>query len=49
LLYVPCISTIAVLVKETGVKITASIVVGEICLALLIGGLAFRVLGPFLH
>jgi ferrous iron transport protein B len=46
MLYIPCISTIAVLVKETGVRITAAIVAGEIALALLFGGLAARLL-PF--
>ncbi len=44
MLYVPCISTIAALFKETGFKVTASIVVAEIILAILIGGLAARVL-----
>jgi ferrous iron transport protein B len=48
LLYIPCISTIAVLVKETGIKMTAVMVVAEIALALLIGGLAYRFLGLFL-
>jgi ferrous iron transport protein B len=44
MLYIPCISTIAVLVRETGVKITAAMVIGEIALAILFGGLAARVL-----
>jgi ferrous iron transport protein B len=45
LLYIPCISTIAVLVKETGVKLTALMVVAEIALAILIGGIGYRLLG----
>jgi ferrous iron transport protein B len=49
LLYIPCISTIAVLVRETGVKMTAIMVIAEISLAIVIGGLAFRLLGLFLH
>jgi ferrous iron transport protein B len=44
MLYIPCISTIAALFRETGFKVTASIVVAEIVLALLIGGIAARVL-----
>lgn len=49
LLYIPCVSTIAVMVKETSVKITAVMVVAEIALALLMGGIAYRVLGLFMH
>jgi ferrous iron transport protein B len=49
LLYIPCISTIAVLVKETGIKLTAVMVLAEIVLALVVGGLAYRLLGLFLH
>jgi ferrous iron transport protein B len=43
MLYIPCISTIAVLVKESGVKITVLIVAVEIGLAVVIGGIAYRV------
>ena len=49
LLYIPCISTIAVLVKETGVRMTVFMVAAEVGLALLVGGLAYRLLGLFLH
>ncbi len=48
MLYVPCISTIAVLLKETGLKWTIAMVFGEIALALLFGGIAARVLPLFL-
>lgn len=48
MLYIPCISTIAVLLKETGVKVTVLIVVAEIAIAILIGGIAYRFLGLFL-
>jgi ferrous iron transport protein B len=44
MLYIPCISTITVLFKETGFKVTTSIIVAEIILAVLIGGIAARVL-----
>ncbi|MDD4924501.1 MAG: ferrous iron transport protein B [Dehalococcoidales bacterium] len=48
LIYIPCISTIAVLLKETGIKVTALMVLAEIGLAILIGGIAYRLLGLFL-
>jgi len=48
MLYIPCISTIAILVKETGIKMTALMVIAEIGLAILFGGLAYRLLGLFL-
>jgi ferrous iron transport protein B len=44
MLYIPCISTIAVLVKETGVKVTILMVIAEIALAILFGGIANRLL-----
>jgi ferrous iron transport protein B len=48
LIYIPCISTIAVLIRETGLKITTLMVLAEIALAILIGGVASRLLGLFL-
>ena len=42
--YIPCIATIAALVKELGWKKAAYITVFEIAFALLIGGIAFRLL-----
>ena len=45
MLYIPCISTIAILLKETGVKVTILMVLAEIVLAILSGGIAYRVLG----
>jgi len=48
LIYIPCISTIAVLLKETGLKSTTLMVLAEIGLAILIGGIAYRLLGLFL-
>lgn len=42
--YVPCIATLAVLVREIGLKRTGVIVVVELLLALLIGAVAFRLL-----
>jgi ferrous iron transport protein B len=48
MLYIPCISTIAILLKETGTKATIAMVLGEIALAVFLGGIAYRVLGLFL-
>jgi ferrous iron transport protein B len=48
MIYVPCIATIAVIVKEAGWKQAIAITLFEIGLAILIGGVAFRVLNPFL-
>jgi len=42
--YIPCIATIAALVKELGWKKAAYITVFEIAFALLIGGIAFKLL-----
>jgi ferrous iron transport protein B len=44
MLYIPCVATIAVLVKETGWRKALFITVFEILFALLVGGLAFRIL-----
>jgi len=46
MLYIPCISTIAILLKETGVKATTIMVLGEIVLAIFIGGIVYRLLNP---
>ncbi|MFA5364488.1 MAG: ferrous iron transport protein B [Candidatus Bathyarchaeia archaeon] len=48
MLYIPCVATIAALVKEFGLKKSLTITVCEILLALLVGGLAFRVLSVFM-
>ena len=48
LIYIPCISTIAVLLRETGIKVTTLMILAEIGLAILIGGIAYRLLGLFL-
>jgi len=44
MLYIPCVATIGALVKEFGWKKALSITVFEILLALLVGGIAFRLL-----
>ncbi len=45
--YVPCIATLAVLVREIGWKRTGIIVAVKLLLALMIGAVAFRVLSLF--
>ena len=48
MLYIPCVSTIAILVKEFGWKAATTISLANIAAAVLIGGLAFRLLTLFL-
>lgn len=47
MIYIPCIATIAALIKETGLKRALAITFFEIGLATLIGGITFRILNPF--
>ncbi|MCX6647905.1 MAG: ferrous iron transport protein B [Candidatus Bathyarchaeota archaeon] len=44
MIYIPCIATIAVLAKEFGVKTAAIISLVEVLLAVVLGGILFRVL-----
>ncbi len=48
MIYIPCIATIAVLIRETGWRNALLITVAEIGLAILVGGLAFRILSVFM-
>ena len=48
MLYIHCVSTIAILGKEFGWKAAATISLANIAAAVLIWGLAFRLLGLFL-
>jgi ferrous iron transport protein B len=48
MIYVPCIATIAALVRETGWKKAGLIILTEVGLAIFIGGLAFRLLNVFM-
>ncbi|OGD59899.1 hypothetical protein A3K78_09245 [Candidatus Bathyarchaeota archaeon RBG_13_52_12] len=43
MIYIPCIATIAVLSKELGARTTALISLTEIVLAIVLGGIVFRV------
>ena len=47
MLYIQCLSTMAILGKEFGWKATAVITAANICAALLIGGVSFRLLTLF--
>jgi len=48
MLYIPCIATITALGREAGWRAAAAITIAEIGLAILIGGIAFRVLAPLI-
>ena len=48
MIYIPCIATIAAIIKEAGWKRAMYITIFEITLALLIGGISFRVLDVFI-
>jgi ferrous iron transport protein B len=48
-LFVPCIATVGVMIKERGPKIAFSIWFGSWAAAFVIGGLLARVLGPVFH
>jgi ferrous iron transport protein B len=47
MLYIPCVSTVAILGKEFGWKAATVITLANIGAALLVGGLAFRILSLF--
>ncbi|MGE5637879.1 MAG: nucleoside recognition domain-containing protein, partial [Chloroflexota bacterium] len=48
LLYIPCLSTVGILVKDYGWKTAAVIMLANIGAALLVGGITFRILSMFL-
>jgi ferrous iron transport protein B len=48
MLYIPCIATIAALIKDFGWKRSMFITVFEIAFAILVGGIAFRILTLFI-
>jgi len=48
MIYIPCVATIASLVRETGWKKAGLITFTEVGLAIFIGGLAFRLLNVFM-
>ncbi len=48
-LFVPCLATITVLLREVGSRITAAVTVYTVSLGLLIGGLIYRILTILMH
>jgi ferrous iron transport protein B len=48
MIYVPCVATIAALIRETGWKKAGLISLTEIVLAIFLGGIAFRLLSLFM-
>jgi ferrous iron transport protein B len=48
MIYIPCVATIAALIRETGWKNAALIAFSEIGLAVLLGGITFRLLSLFM-
>jgi ferrous iron transport protein B len=48
MLYIPCVSTFVILIKEFGWKAAVTISLANILAAILIGGLAFRLLTLFI-
>jgi ferrous iron transport protein B len=48
LLYIPCLSTVAILVKDYGWKTATIITLANVATALLVGGMAYRLLTLFL-
>lgn len=48
MLFLPCLATLTILLKEFGAKATAIIALANITTALIVGGLAYRLFLPFL-
>lgn len=48
-LFVPCIATVGVMIKERGIKVASTIWIGSWISAFVIGGLLAKVLPPFFH
>jgi Fe2+ transport system protein B len=48
MIYIPCIATIAALIKEFGWKKALAITFTDIALALFLGGISFRILLVFM-
>ena len=48
MIYIPCIATIAAFVREFGWKRAVGVVLIDILLALLIGGVAYRILAAYI-
>ena len=48
MLFIPCLATLTILLREFGWKATASIALANIVTALIVGGIAYRIIGLFM-
>ena len=48
MIYIPCLSTVAIIAKDYGWKTAIIMSVANFAVAILVGGIAFRILSPFL-
>lgn len=48
MIYIPCLSTVAIIAKDYGWKTAIIISVANFAVAILVGGIAFRLLSPFI-
>jgi ferrous iron transport protein B len=48
MIYIPCLSTVAIIAKDYGWKTAIIMSVANFAVAILVGGIAFRLLSPFL-
>jgi ferrous iron transport protein B len=48
MLYIPCLSTVAIIAKDYGWKTAIIMAVANFAIAILVGGIAFRLLTPIL-
>jgi ferrous iron transport protein B len=47
-LFIPCLATLTILLREFGWKATSSIALANIVTALIVGGIAYRIIGLFM-
>ncbi|MBZ2166891.1 ferrous iron transport protein B [Methanobacterium spitsbergense] len=48
MLFIPCLATLTILLREFGWKATSSIALANIVTALIVGGIAYRIIGIFM-
>ena len=47
MLFIPCLATLTILLREFGWKATASIALANMVTAIIVGGLFYHIIGPF--
>ncbi len=47
MLFIPCLSTITIMLRDFGWKATGTIAIANIITAMLVGGIVFRIINPF--